>query len=105
MTSSITFEKLLRGGYRATLGPFSECGKTKTAAQSALFETISAVPSNTDPVIRKTAAGDVWVLWFDTRVWIYRRSDWTSCVMVNGDKATAIRYMDEHIAQLQEQGE
>lgn len=104
MASSILFEKLLRGGYRATLGPFSECGKTKTAAQSALFETISSVPSNTDPVVRKTAAGDVWVLWFEGRGWIYRRSDCTSCVMVNGDKATALGYMDKHIAQLQEQG-
>lgn len=98
----IKFERLLRGGYRASLGPWCEAGKTKKDAGLALLATIADVPPDTDPVVEIDRRGNVWVLWFEGRAWIYRRGKTTSgsCVILNTrDKSKALAAMQEHITQ------
>jgi hypothetical protein len=94
----ITFEKLLRGGYRATLGAQSECGPTKAQAQDALLALFAAMPSDTEPVVMNDGKGKNWVLWFEGRSWIYRIGNPGACCVCSGTKQHALRAMRRHMA-------
>ena len=97
----ITFEKLFRGEYRATLGQFSECGKTKRAAQDALLATLEAIPSNTDAAVEIDCHGTAWVLWFTGRCWAYRIGAKTivCCIVSTTDRNKALSSMRDHMLQ------
>ena len=97
----ITFEKLFRGEYRATLGQFSECGKTKSAAQDALLATLEAIPSNTDAAVEIDCHGNTWVLWFTGRCWAYRIGAKTVSVFLSTttDRHKAMASMRDHMLQ------
>jgi len=69
----VKYTKLLRGGYRAELGHFSEFGKTKKEALEALLALFEAIPSDTEPTIWEGQDGAQWILWFEGRSWAYRR--------------------------------
>jgi hypothetical protein len=101
----ISFEKLLNGQYRATLGNFSECGKTKKQAQENLFDQIKNIPSDNEPYILKDSMGQLWILWHEGRSWIYSIGIKGSCVICKGDKTMAINNMKNHMEQYSNQGD
>ena len=97
----ITFDKLFRGEYRATLGQFSECGKTKSAAHDALLATLEAIPSNTDAAVEFDCIGTAWVLWFTGRCWAYRIGAKAigCCLVATTDRHKAMAAMRDHMLQ------
>ena len=95
--STIQFEKLLRGEYRATLGAFSECGPTKKAAEQALLDLLAAMPGDTEPTILRDKHGNDWVLWFEGRSWIYRIGTRGACCICSGTKQEALTAMRRHL--------
>ena len=96
----ITFEKLFRVEYRATLGHICECGPTKAKAQEALLDLIASTPSDVEPVTEFDREGVCWVLWFEGRNWCYRIGAKAQgcCILSTNDRVQALSAMREHMA-------
>jgi hypothetical protein len=96
-------ERLLDKTYRATLGDFQGCGRTKSdAIERCLVAVREEARVDTNPAVRVGPDGGIWVLWRSHPAWIYRLPS-GSCTILGGDSGrtrdTAIAAMDQHFAQ------